>query len=185
MPGMQVRILGPDGATLPPGEDGEVAILTPTRMREYLDDPLATAATVDADGWIHTGDVGRLDPEGFLTLLDRKDDMIVRGGFNVYPAEVEAALVAHPDVAEAAVVGVPHRVLGEDVQAWVVLRDGASAGAAELSAFSRERIADFKAPRDVRFIDALPRNAMGKVLRRELRGRAGKDAVAPGGPRAS
>lgn len=169
MAGMEVRVVDGERNPVEPGVEGEVAVRTPSRMREYFDRPDETAQTIDSEDWIYTGDIGRLDEEQFLTILDRKNDMIMRGGFNVYPAEVEAALVSHADVAEAAVVGKPHAVLGEDVQAWVVVRDGAAITSEEITAYAREALADYKVPRDVRLVSTLPRNAMGKVLRRDLR----------------
>lgn len=177
MMGMEVRIVDDMRLPVEPGTAGEIVMRTPSRMKEYLDRPQATAETIDPDGWLYTGDVGSLDEEGLLTILDRKNDMIVRGGFNVYPAEVEAALVSHADVIEAAVVGKPHAVLGEDVQAWVVVRDGAAITPEEITAYVRGRLADYKVPRDVRPMSSLPRNAMGKVLRRELRGGTGEATV--------
>jgi long-chain acyl-CoA synthetase len=186
LPSVEIRIAGPNGSALGAGEHGEVLMRTPSVMAGYVDDPAPPVSAVDEDGWLPTGDIGRLDDEGFLTLLDRKNDMVVRGGFNVYPAEVEQAFAAHPDVAEAAVVGVPHAVLGEDVVACVVLRDRADTSPEELVDFCRQRVADYKAPRTVHVVDALPRNAMGKVLRRELRevishtGQAESDGGRPG-----
>lgn len=154
------------------GESGEITIKTPARMRGYFEDEEATARAIDEAGWLGSGDVGWIDEEGFVFLLDRKNDVIIRGGFNVYPAEIESALSGHPAVLEAAVVGVPHDVLGEDVKAFVVLADGGEVSDAELKEHCVDVIADFKRPRIVEFVDSLPRNAMGKVLRRELRGRS-------------
>ncbi|MGX6449518.1 class I adenylate-forming enzyme family protein, partial [Patulibacter sp. S7RM1-6] len=168
MPGIEVRVVAGDD-DVPAGEVGEILLRTPGRMAAYLDDPAATARTIDADGWLRTGDLGRLDADGFLTLVDRANDTIVRGGFNVYPAEVEAALAGHPAVAEAAVAGKPHAVLGEDVVAWVVPREGATLAPEALRDWCRPLISDYKCPRDVRVVERLPRNAMGKLLRRELR----------------
>jgi acyl-CoA synthetase (AMP-forming)/AMP-acid ligase II len=169
LPGMEVRVTDDAHDAVPGGTPGEIAIRTPTRMTAYLDDPEATARTIDDEGWLYTGDIGAMDDDGFLTIMDRKNDMIVRGGFNIYPAEVEQALLQHPAVLEAAVVGKPHRILGEDVMGFVVLRDGEDVAAEALSAFCREHIADYKSPRAFTFLEQLPRNAMGKVLRRELR----------------
>ncbi|QEC47256.1 long-chain fatty acid--CoA ligase [Baekduia soli] len=164
-----VRVVDDDGRPLPAGAEGEIAILTPSRMLGYFDNPEATRRTIDDDGWLRTGDVGRIDEDGFLHVLDRMNDVIIRGGFNVYPAEVEAALIAHPRVVDVAVVGAPHAVLGEGVVAFVVLGDGAGIDEDELVRFCRERVADYKCPREIRFVAELPRNAMGKVLRRTLR----------------
>ena len=175
--GTDLRIVDAGGREQPPGEPGEIVMRGPTLMDGYHGLPEATRDAL-VDGWLHTGDVGRTDAGGFVYLVDRMKDLIVRGGFNVYPAEIEAVLHAHPDVLEAAVVAVPHRVLGEDACAVVVLRPGATAGQAELEAHCAERLADFKRPRRYVFLDALPRNTMGKVLKRELRAQLAGDEVA-------
>jgi long-chain acyl-CoA synthetase len=148
---------------------GEVEVRGPHRMVGYLDDAEATAAAIDADGWLRTGDVGRLDGDGRLWIVDRTKDLIIRGGNNVYPSEVEAALVAHPAVAEVAVVGRADDYFGEEVVAVVVLRAGRTTSAAELAAFARERIAATKIPREYAFVDALPLGPSQKVLKRALR----------------
>lgn len=163
-----MRIVDPEGRELPPGEIGEVLVRGPTVMRRYWGDEPATRRAL-ADGWLHTGDAGRLDQHGFLFLLDRVQDMIVTGGENVYPAEVENALAAHPDVLEAAVIGVPDDRWGEAVKAVIVGRDGARPPLESLRAHAGTRIAAYKLPRSVDYVDALPRNASGKVLRRQLR----------------
>jgi acyl-CoA synthetase (AMP-forming)/AMP-acid ligase II len=173
LPGTELRVASDGGGDVPIGEPGEVLMRTASLMSGYFQNPEATAAAISEDGWLRTGDIGQLDEEGFLTLLDRKHDMIVRGGFNVYPAEVEQVLVTHPDVQEATVVGIEHAVLGEDVVGCVVLREGAATTTDELVAFCRARVADYKAPRRIVCLDALPRNAMGKVLRRDLRASLG------------
>ncbi|WP_410050131.1 AMP-binding enzyme [Actinomadura sp. CNU-125] len=139
-------------------------------MRGYLDDPEATARAFDADGRLRTGDLGRLDARGYLTVTGRLKDMFVVGGFNVYPAEIEGVLATHPAVVEAAVLGVPDARLGEVGAAWLVAR--AETGPDELTAWLRERLANFKVPRHFRFVDALPRNAAGKVVKDALRRRA-------------
>ena len=138
-------------------------------MLGYLDDPAATAAAIDSDGWLHTGDVGTLDDAGNLTITDRLKDMYICGGFNVYPAEVEQVLARLDGVAESAVIGVPDERLGEVGQAYVVPRPGQSARRDAVIGFCRERLANYKVPRQVRFRDALPRNPSGKVLKRLLR----------------
>ena len=138
-------------------------------MLGYLDDPAATAEAIDADGWLHTGDVGRLDERGYLTITDRLKDMYICGGFNVYPAEVEQALTRHPAVAESAVIGVPDGRLGEVGKAFVVLRPGLAVTADELTEFCRARLANYKVPRQVEFRTDLPRNPAGKPLKRLLR----------------
>ena len=144
-------------------------------MLGYLDDPAATAEAIDADGWLHTGDVGTLDERGYLTITDRLKDMYICGGFNVYPAEVEQALARHPAVAESAVIGVPDDRLGEVGKAFVVLRPGAEPTAAELIEFCRERLANYKVPRQIEFRTDLPRNPAGKPLKRAARGAAHTD----------
>ena len=168
-PVMEVRIAGADGEPQPTGDVGEIWLRGPTIVRGYFGNADATAAAI-TDGWFHTGDAGRLDDDGFLYVVDRLKDVVIRGGENVYAAEVEAALYEHPDVAEAAIVGVPDERLGEAVAAVVRLREGASADAAGLQAHVAERLAAFKVPSIVHLTpDALPRNAAGKVLKRELR----------------
>jgi acyl-CoA synthetase (AMP-forming)/AMP-acid ligase II len=137
-------------------------------MSGYWNRPEATAAAL-AEGWLHTGDVGYLDQDGYLYLQDRLNDMIVSGGENIYPREVEEVLFQHPGVADAAVIGIPDERFGEAVMAFVVRREGAVVDGHELVAHCRQRIAGYKLPRRVEFIDRLPRNATGKVLRRELR----------------
>ena len=148
---------------------GEIALRGPNVMLGYLDDPAATAAAIDADGWLHTGDVGRLDERGYLTITDRLKDMYICGGFNVYPAEVEQALTRHPAVAESAVIGVPDGRLGEVGKAFVVLRPGVAATRDELIEFCQARLANYKIPRQVEFRADLPRNPAGKPLKRLLR----------------
>jgi long-chain acyl-CoA synthetase len=151
--------------------DGEVWLRGPNVMAGYANRPAETAAALTDDGWLRTGDGGYLDEEGYLFLTDRIKDMIVTGGENVYPIEVEEALSHHPAVAEAAVIGVPDDRWGETVMAIVIPRDGAAPAADELVAFARERLAGYKLPRIVTFVDELPRTPSGKVLKRELRER--------------
>lgn len=168
LPPTEIRVVDESGDAVPSGEIGEVLLKPPGRQREYYRDPEATAA-LWRDGWVHTGDLGRLDDDGYLYIVGRIKDVIIRGGNNVYATDVEAALYEHPDVREAAVVGVPHAVLGEDVAAFVVLRAGANATPDDLIAHCREHLSDYKVPRQVQLRDELPRNATGKVLKRELR----------------
>ena len=170
--GVEVRVADPNGATVPPGQPGEVLIRGYNVMRGYFEDEKATAEAIDADGWLHTGDIGVMDERGYLRITDRLKDMFIVGGFNVYPAEIEQVLSRHPAVAEAAVVGVPDERLGEVGRAFVVLRPGASATEEELIAYCRERLANFKVPRSVVLLAQLPRNASGKVTKHELRAMA-------------
>ncbi|MFI5612193.1 AMP-binding protein [Amycolatopsis sp. NPDC051903] len=151
------------------GTDDEVLLRGPNVMLGYLDDPGATAAAIDADGWLHTGDVGRLSPDGHLKITDRLKDVYVCGGFNVYPAEVEQVLAEHPDVAESAVIGVPDARLGEVGRAFVVPRPGSRPSADEILAHCKENLANFKLPRSVELVAELPRSPAGKVLKRLLR----------------
>jgi acyl-CoA synthetase (AMP-forming)/AMP-acid ligase II len=148
---------------------GEILLRGPNMMLGYLDDPEATREAIDPEGWLHTGDIGHLDPAGYLTITDRLKDMYICGGFNVYPAEVEQALARLPAVAESAVIGVPDRRLGEVGKAYVVPRPGHDLDAASVLAFCRERLANYKVPRQVEFRAGLPRNPAGKVLKRVLR----------------
>jgi acyl-CoA synthetase (AMP-forming)/AMP-acid ligase II len=167
--GLETRIADEDGNALPPGEIGEIEIRGPIVMAGYWNRPDATAETIRPDGWLRTGDAGFRDEAGFFFVHDRVKDMIVSGGENVYPAEVENAILGCPGVADAAVIGVPDERWGEAVKAIVVRKPGADPTPAEVIAWARERIAGYKAPKSVDFIDALPRNPSGKVLRRELR----------------
>ena len=165
---VEVRVAGPGGEALPPGATGEVLVRGDTVMRGYWRNPEATAATL-RDGWLWTGDVGALDADGFLTLKDRSKDVIISGGSNIYPREVEEVLLRHPGVAEVSVVGRPSDEWGEDVVAFVVCRPGAAAPGPELDALCLDHIARFKRPKDYVYIDALPKNNYGKVLKTELR----------------
>ncbi|MCK8672794.1 FadD3 family acyl-CoA ligase [Rhodococcus sp. HM1] len=151
------------------GEKGEILLRGPNVMLGYLDDPEATAATIDADGWLHTGDVGTLDERGYLDITDRLKDMYISGGFNVYPAEVEAALLRLPGVHEVAVIGVPDGRMGEVGRAFVVPLADADLTEDAVITFCKERLAGFKVPRSVRFVESLPRNPSGKVLKNVLR----------------
>jgi long-chain acyl-CoA synthetase len=174
-PVMRFRIVDDEGNSLPPGEVGEIWVQGPTIFRAYLDDDEATAAAL-TDGWFHTGDLGRSDEDGFLYVVDRLKDVIIRGGENIYAAEVEVVLLEHPAVADAAVIGVPDDRLGEQVVA-VVVADPGSVDAESLQAFVRDRLAGFKVPSIVEFTsDELPRNAGGKVLKRELQTRFSQQA---------
>jgi fatty-acyl-CoA synthase len=165
----ELRVVDENGAPCPRDEIGEVQFNGPNVFAGYWGRPDATAEAFTPDGWFRTGDLGRLDDEGFLTLVDRKKDMVISGGENVYSAEVEDVLFAHPAVAEAAIIGVPDERWGEAVCAIVALRPGARATAHELIAHCRAHLAQYKTPKTVVFVDALPRNAAGKVLKRQLR----------------
>mgnify|MGYP003641742264 FL=1 len=169
LPGVEVRIVGEDGIELPRGAVGEIATRSTANMIAYYNQPDATAETVDSDGWLRTGDAGYMDEDGYLYLADRIKDMIITGGENVYPAEVENALYSHPDVADVAVIGVPDPKWGEAVKAIVVPVEGRTPDPAALIAWARERIAAYKAPKTIAFRDTLPRNPSGKILRRLLR----------------
>ncbi len=169
VPAVQMRVTDPDGNVLPQGEVGEIWFKGPHLIRGYWNNPEATAETI-VDGWLKTGDIGRVDDEGFVYLVDRAKDMVLRGGENVYCAEVEAALYEHPAVYEAAVFGVPHERLGEEVAAAILPKPGMTIDVAELQAFVGERLAPFKVPTKIEIhAESLPRNAAGKILKRELR----------------
>jgi fatty-acyl-CoA synthase len=169
LPGIEIAILDANGEQLDVGEVGEIATRSSSNMAGYWNMPEASARTLGADNWLRTGDAGYLDKDGYLYIHDRIKDMIISGGENVYPAEVESAICDHPDVAEVAVVGVPDDTWGEAVKAVVVLKPGKEVSAADLIGFTRQRIAGFKSPKSIDFIAALPRNASGKILRRHLR----------------
>jgi len=177
LPGVEIAILDADGKPLPPRQVGEIATRSGSNMAGYWNLPEATAATLRGDGWLRTGDAGYMDEDGYLYIHDRIKDMIISGGENIYPAEVESALCDHPDVAEAAVIGIPDDKWGEAVKAVVVMKPGKEATATDLINFTRTRIAGFKTPKSVEFLPALPRNPSGKILRRQLREPywAGKD----------
>jgi acyl-CoA synthetase (AMP-forming)/AMP-acid ligase II len=168
-PGFTVRTVDATGADVPPGEPGEVIVRGQTVMREYLDDPEATAAAIDADGFLHTGDLGTFDADGYLRIVGRIKDMFIVGGFNAYPAEIENLLLRHPAIAQVAVIGIPDERMGEVGMAFVVTEPGASVGADEIIAWSRGEMANYKVPRRVAFVAELPVNATGKVVKDELR----------------
>lgn len=169
IPGNEVIIAGDDGQEVPRGETGEIWVRGQGVMLGYLDDPKATADTIDAQGWLHTGDVGTMDADGFVRITDRLKDMYICGGFNVYPAEVEKLLANHPAIGMVAVVGIPDERMGEVGKAYVVLRPGMAATEADLIGWSRDNMANYKVPRSFAFVDDVPRNASGKVLKTELR----------------
>ncbi len=165
--GVQMAVVDDTGAEVPAGENGEIVIRGDNIMRGYWNKADATAEAIK-DGWFHSGDLARRDSDGYFYIVDRIKDMILRGGLNVYPREVEEVLYEHPAIAEAAVIGIPHETLGEDVAAFVVLAPGATAEPAEISQFVKDRLAAYKYPRQVTVIDALPKTATGKILKREL-----------------
>jgi fatty-acyl-CoA synthase len=166
----EARLVGEDGAEVPVGEVGELLLKGPHVCKGYWKNPDATAAALDADGWFHTGDLARRDADGFHYIAGRKKDMIISGGVNVYPAEIEGELLLHPEVRDAAVVGVPHPTWGEVGIAFVVA-DGEPPSPDELTAFLGEKLAKYKIPREFVFVDALPRTPYGKVVKGELRDR--------------
>jgi acyl-CoA synthetase (AMP-forming)/AMP-acid ligase II len=167
-PDQEVRIVDHDDQDMKPGEVGEIILRGPNVMKEYYQNPEATAETL-RNGWLHTGDMGYYDDEGYLYFTDRAKDMIVRGGYNIYSVEVESILYEHPAVKQCAVVAKPHPQLGEDVVAFVVLKDGQKASAEEIHDFTIDKLADFKRPRDIRFIDEVPINPTGKVDKKNIR----------------
>ncbi|HET9050441.1 MAG TPA: long-chain fatty acid--CoA ligase [Candidatus Dormibacteraeota bacterium] len=168
--GVEMRTVDDDDNELPVGEEhvGEILIRGHNVMRGYHERPEATAEAMRG-GWFHTGDMGYVDPDGFFFIVDRKKELIIRGGYNVYPREIEEVLYAHPAIAEAAVIGIPHDRLGEEVAAVVALKPGQSVTEAELIAWTKERVAAYKYPRTVRFEQTLPKGPTGKVLKRELK----------------
>jgi long-chain acyl-CoA synthetase len=171
VPTVELRIIDALGQPVGPGETGEVCVRGPILMKGYWNKPEATAEAIDPEGWLHTGDIGHLDDEGYLAITDRKKDMIIRGGENVYCVEIENRLVDHPAIADAAVIGVPHPELGEEVKAVVQLEPGQSLSEDEVRAWVRAELADFKVPAYVELrSEPLPRNASGKLLKNVLRG---------------
>jgi acyl-CoA synthetase (AMP-forming)/AMP-acid ligase II len=170
IPGNEVIIADDAGQEVARGETGEILVRGQGVMLGYLDDPEATADAIDAQGWLHTGDVGTMDANGYVRITDRKKDMYISGGFNCYPAEIEKLLAAHPAISMVAVVGIADARMGEVGKAYVVLRPGSEASEAELISWARDNMANYKVPRSFAFVADLPRNASGKVLKTELRG---------------
>lgn len=168
LPNVEVRVVDENDNDVPVGEIGEVIARGPNIMQGYYNMPEETAAAL-RNGWLHTGDMGRFDEDGYLYIVERKKDLIIRGGFNIYPRDVEEVLATHPAVIEAAVVGVPSERMGEEVKAYVV--SGMTVDPEELMVYCRERLANYKTPSQIEFIDALPRNAIGKIDKKELRKR--------------
>jgi long-chain acyl-CoA synthetase len=171
LPGVEVRVAAFDAAerTLPPGEPGELMVRGPIVMQGYYGNEKATQDALEPDGWLHTGDVGVADDAGYFRIVDRRKDMIITAGYNVYPAEIERVLAGHPAVAMSAVGAVTDEIKGELARAYVVLRPGAAATEAELIEFCRPHLAAYKLPRSVRFVPDLPKTSTGKIMRRELR----------------
>ncbi|HEX8484541.1 MAG TPA: AMP-binding protein [Sphingomonas sp.] len=165
----EVKLADEDGERVAAGTPGEILVRAPFAMTGYYDAPALNAETVTADGWIRTRDIGQFDADGYLYLVDRTSDMIVSGGYNVYPREVEDVLTAHPAVREAVVVGLPHEKWGEVVTAFVAVREGQMVAPDALIDFARAQLAAYKVPKDVRFIDEVPKSAVGKLLRRAIR----------------
>lgn len=169
---VEVRVVDPEGNEVPRGEPGEIVIRGYNVMKGYLNDPEKTAETIDADGWLHSGDIGVMDDGGNIDITDRVKDMFINGGFNAYPAEIENLMANHPGIGQVAVVGVPDQRLGEVGYAFVVPAPGAERDADALIAWCRAEMANYKCPRHVEYVDELPLNASGKVLKYELRDRA-------------
>lgn len=168
VPGAELKVIGETGEELPRGEVGELVCKSPSNMAGYWNLPEATASSL-VDGWMHTGDAAYMDEDGYVYIQDRMKDMIISGGENVYPAQVESAIYGHPAVAEVAVIGVPDDTWGEAVKACVVPKPGMDCDPNDIIAFTRERLAGFKVPKTIDLIEIMPRNASGKILRRELR----------------
>jgi long-chain acyl-CoA synthetase len=166
---VHISIRGEDGAALPAGQEGEIWVKTPVVIRQYLNAKPLGADTLDADGYFRTGDVGRLDADGYLFITDRAKDMIVSGGVNIYPAEIEAAILTHPAVQDVAVIGVPNEEFGEEVKAFCELKRGQAALPDDILAHCKASLASYKRPRTLEIVAELPRNTMGKLLKRELR----------------
>jgi long-chain acyl-CoA synthetase len=168
IPGCEMRIFDLNDHEVPAGTEGEVVIRGRNIMKGYLNQPQATAEVMRS-GWFHSGDIGKIDEDGDFYIVDRKKDMIIRGGFNVYPREVEEVLYAHPDIREASVIGIPDQHYGEEVKAVVALREGAHLTADDLIAYCKEHVAAYKYPRKIEFIEELPKGPTGKILKREIR----------------
>jgi len=173
--GVEMRVVDQNGAEVPQGEPGEIQIRGHNVMKGYWNLPEATEATITPEGWLATGDVGRIDEDGYFYIVDRTKDMIIRGGYNVYPREIEEVLYEHPAVAEAAVIGMPHDSLGEEVGAAVALKKNATVEPDELRDYVKARVAAYKYPRRIWLVDALPKGPTGKVLKREITPPAAED----------
>jgi len=167
LPGSTIEVRDPEGKVLGADQPGEVYIQGPTIMKGYWNRPDATAADL-RDGWLKTGDIGTLDADGYLSIVDRVKDLIIRGGYNVYPREVEEVLYEHPDIVEVAVVGVPDEHYGEEIAAVTVLSEGSEATTESIRAWAKERLSAYKVPHLFAFVDALPKGATGKILKRAI-----------------
>jgi long-chain acyl-CoA synthetase len=167
--GVEMRVIDDNDKPLPPGEAGELVIRGHNVMKGYWQRPEATAAAIDPDGWFRTGDIGRVDEEGYFFIVDRKKELVIRGGFNVYPREIEEVIYEHPAVREAAVIGVPHETLGEEVGAAIALKVGVTVSPAELRAYVKKRVAAYKYPRHIWLVDELPKGPTGKILKRAIK----------------
>ncbi|MGO8870744.1 MAG: FadD3 family acyl-CoA ligase [Acidimicrobiales bacterium] len=178
-PGFELRIVDGEGRDVGPGKPGEILLRGGSIMSHYLDDPEATAQARSSDGWLRTGDLGIVDPAGCLRIVGRSKDMFIVGGFNAYPAEIENGLLRHPDITQAAVIGIPDARLGEVGMAFVVVRPGAEVTGADIIGWCRDQMANYKVPRAVEFVDDLPRNATGKVVKDALRQRGVPDRSGP------
>ncbi len=176
LPGQEVRVIDDNGREVPVNGIGEIVIRGGAIMKRYHNRPEETAQTI-IDGWLHTGDIGYVDSDGYFYIVDRKKDLIIRGGENIYPKEIENVLYEHPKVQDAAVIGVADSIMGEEAKAFVVVRSGEQAAGEELKAYLQTRLAPFKIPKYIEFVDDLPKNIIGKVLKKELRAREREKAI--------
>ena len=167
--GVEMRCVDESGNEVPQGEIGEIVIRGHNIMKGYWDRPDATSEAINDEGWFHSGDMAKVDEDGYFFIVDRKKELVIRGGYNVYPREVEEVLYEHPDVREAAVIGIPHDDLGEEVAAAVALKTGVACSPAELRDFVKERVAAYKYPRHVWLVDELPKGPTGKILKRDIK----------------
>jgi len=167
-PGIEMRIVDDEGSPVGVGDVGELQVKGPNIMKGYWNNPEATAKAITPEGWFFTGDMATVDEDGYYSIVDRKKEMILRGGYNVYPREVEEVLYEHPAIAEAAVIGIPHDDLGEEIVAVVAFKDGQSATVEEIRDHAKQGVAAYKYPRHIRIVDELPKGPTGKILKREI-----------------